>query len=61
MQPMDPPAAFLKTNVAQYVRYFETLGLDDPQKLQVLARLLKVSFDVGSQLVKQLEPVGATS
>lgn len=60
MQPMDPSAALSKTNVAQYVRYFETLGLDDPQKLQVLSRLLKVFFDIGSQLDKQLEPVGAT-
>lgn len=45
---------------SQYVRFFETLGVTDAGKLQVLSRHLQLVHDVASQLDSHLEAVGAS-
>lgn len=44
----------------QYGRFFQTLGINDGPKVQMLARLLKRFYVVAKQLDNHLAPVGAT-
>jgi len=45
---------------AEYVRFFQSLGIDDEQKAVFLARLLQEFFMVAAKLDNHLSPTGAT-
>lgn len=58
---MERAAAGAKAKVShEYERFFQTLGVDDPAKVEALARLLQVFCKVASQLESHLAPVGAS-
>lgn len=61
LKKMERAAAGAKAKVShEYERVFQTLGVDDPAKVQTLARLLQVFCEVASQLDSYLAPVGAS-
>lgn len=58
---MEPAAGGPKAKVPpQFLRFFETLGVAEPLKVQTLARLLRSFHHVAAQLDAQLALVGAS-